>query len=1210
MKFVNQHSLLNSLYDALTPDAALIDGRTEEDWLRFLSEFATLINFYDLDNSLNGSWEPFLLKDPVFLMAAISGANYTKMYALYLNTCYKLEQLLGIGGGNEDLAHSFNQLFDQLINNFLKIKQWYNYMANSKVDYPLKTYVATQIRTTFGNELQAILSLRKELFRSGLIVGFASVDPAVLEEFSGYKSRIWREGAYSGHYWELLGLTSIKDNSINDIFKALSHVAEALFNFLKVIITQAKIEYSRLLKLKSSFPDTTLLRSFIHLLKVQQAQLNGIADHHLRFYYRDVLMQTERKAVADRAYLVATLTAKDALVSLPVATLFDAGLDAERHPILFESTEEVVLNPAAIPMAYTLSRVPASNELSILQLLSISDPGVLQKDEEGKIMSWNTMGSHEPDPAAQKPLGIAFASPMLLLREGTRNIKICLNYTGTVNLNMIQGAQCYLSTTTDWLEVTAELTLEETTDLSGIIITIALKSTDPAIERFLEHPDGIDSSWPMFKLIFNQVTEPKVAVPVLQAMKIEVSVTDMETFQLYNDYGALSSKVSYPLFGPTPEKGSNFILGSNEIFSKPVESLNIELNWATLPQPPDFSIYYQAYNLYLNKGLTVTKTPDSCWLKNIFSNKNTEVPATDIVNKPYNNTCFVVDFQVLDEKNWESVAFDSNLLFSPDGEGLSSQSTYSSNAIPLNACDPFLQNQPMKFTETSTGGFLKMELTGPDYGFGTTIYPNVVSAVTLCNSQILYNNEDQPFFEQAQLPYTPKLKSFTGCYAASAQYVFNQETGLVDTIDSYPVQAFLYTPFTNYLVYDNLNEVPAQKDTIGDSGSVISDASGIPLYASFNYDGFLYLAIDNLIPASSFNIYFELARTHVSGNVELPQVEYYYLGNEGWAALAVLSDGTHNLSSSGIVSLNIPADISLESSLMPKGCYWIAIVANDISHVAATVLLSTNGISVQRATADPDMAAQPNIPAGTITRTKMPFSKISSIIQPFPSFGKRAAEDFRTMNRRVSHRLKTKDRAVSATDYVVLIKQGFEVVFDAVVNFNPLQKTTNVYVVKSVDHWTVAHAFIPMLSVDEEAQIKLFLQKRTSAFSLLRVMNPEFQKVVVYATISIQPGYEFSLVQQQVMQALNIYLSPWIRDPGLQVTIYEDISDVQIASFIKTIEGVEAVERVCFKTWMYHSDFTEIPENLEAIPLVTPLIKSALFISNMIHEISLNPSAK
>ncbi|WP_316839300.1 hypothetical protein [Pedobacter gandavensis] len=1209
MKFVNQHRLLNSVYESLTPGPALIDGRTEEDWLRFLTEFATLINFYDQDNSLNGTWEPFLLKDPVFLMAAISGANYAKMYALYLNTCHKLEQLLGLGRGNEDLAHSFNQLFDQLINSFLKIKQWYHYMANSKVNYPLKTYVATQIRTTFGNELQAIFSLRQELFRSGLIVGLAPVDPVLLEKFSGYEARIWREGAYNGHYWELLGLSALKDNTINDIFKALSHVAEALFNFLKVIITQAKIEYSRLLKLKSSFPDTTLLRSFIHLLKVQQAQLNGIADHHLRFYYRDVLMQTERKAVADRAYLVATLTAKDAFVSLPLATLFDAGLDSERHPILFESTEEVVLNPAAIPMAYTLSRVPASNELSILQLLSISNPGVLQKDEEGKVLSWNTLGSHEPDPAAQQALGIAFASPMLLLREGTRNIKIFLNYTGSVDLNMLQGAQCYLSTTTDWLEVTAALTFENTTDPLSINITIALKSTDPAIERFLEHPDGIDSSWPMFKLVFNQVTEAKVAVPVLQAMKIEVDVTDMETFQLYNDYGALSSKVSYPPFGPTPEKGSNFILGSNEIFSKPVESLNIELSWATLPQPPDFSIYYQAYNLYLNKGLTVTKTPDSCWLKNIFSKKNTELPATETVDEPYNNTCFVVDFQVLDEKNWEPVVFDSNLLFSPDGDGLSSLSPYSSTAIPLSACDPSLQNQSMKFTETSTGGFLKMELTGPDYGFGTTIYPNVVSAVTLCNSQILYNNEDQPFFEQAQLPFTPKLKSFTASYVASVQYVFNAESGLVATIDSYPVQAFLYTPFTNYLVYDNLNELPVQKDTIGDSGSTISDASGIPLYASFNYDGFLYLAIDNLIPATSFNIYFELARTYVSGDVKLPQVEYYYLGTEGWAALVVLSDGTNNLSSSGIVSLNIPADISLESSLMPKGCYWIAIVANDISHVAATVLLSTNGISVQRTTTDPDLAAQPNIPAGTITRTKMPFSKISSILQPFPSFGKRAAEDVRTMNRRVSQRLKTKDRAVSATDYVVLIKQGFEVVFDAVVIVDPLQKTTNVYVVKTVDHWTVAHAFIPMVSVDEEAQMKLYLQKRTSAFSLLRVMNPEFQKVVVYATIRILPGYEFSAVQQRLMQALNIYLSPWIKDPGLQVAIYQDISDVQVAAFIKTIEGVEAVERLCFKSWIYRSDCTEIPENLEAISVVKPLIKSALFISNMIHQISLNPAA-
>ncbi|ALL06183.1 hypothetical protein AQ505_12195 [Pedobacter sp. PACM 27299] len=1216
MKFVNQHSILHSVYESLAPGASLIDGRTEQDWLRFLSEFAGLINFYDQTNSLNGNWEPFLLKDPVFLMAAISGTSYTKLYTLYLNTCHKLERLLAADQKNEDLSNSFNQLFDQLIGIFLKIRAWYHYMEQSVVDYPLKTYLATQIRATFANELQAIFSLREELLSTELIAGLLPLDPLVADKFFGYEARIWNEGLYGGPYWELLGLSrSIKQNSLVAIFKALTHIAEALFNFLQVIIRQANTEYGRLIKLKSSFPDTTLLRTFIELLKVQQAQLNGISEAHLRFYYKDILKQRERKAVADCAFLVAVLNSSDAVFSLPEGTLFDAGTDPEKNPIVFASTEEVVLNPAVIPMAQTLSRVPASNALSILQLQTIANPGVLEKDEEGKVLSWDTLGSHEPDPAAQQSLGIAFASPMLLLREGTRTLTISMSYTGEMDLNMLSAAQCYLSTQKDWLEVSPDFKLEEDTVPNPIIFTITLAHTDPAIESFLVNPDAVNSSWPMLKLVFHQVTGAKVSVPILQALKIDVDVAEMETFQLYNDYGALSTKVSFSPFGPSPAYGSNFILGSNEIFSKPVTSFQMQLNWAVLPIPPDFSTYYQAYNLYLNDQLKFQKTPDSCWWKKTFGKKKT--PPSTATEGPYNNSCFMADFQILDEKNWQPVVFDSNdsstganLLYGTDDQGLSSFSSYATTAIPLSACDPALQNQPMKFTETSTAGFLRMELKGIDYGFGAVIYPNVVAAVTLYNSQILYNKQDQPFADAAQLPFTPKLQSLSVAYQASAQYVFNPESGLEPSIDTYPIQVFLYTPFTNYTVYDQANQPLVQKETMGDLEGSALELSGIPLYASFNYDGFLYLSVDSLIPASSFNIYFELARKYASSSTVTPQLEYYYLGTDGWAPLMVLADGTHHLSSSGIVTLNVPANITLESELMPKGCYWIVLAGNDVSQVAATVLLSTNGIMVQRSASSPEVLSQLNIAAGTITQTKKPFSKISSIQQPFPSFGTQVSEDAAAMNRRVSNRLKTKDRAVTAADYVTLMKQEFNDIYDAAVVFDALQQTINIYVVKAVDHWKSPHAFLPMVSIYEEAQLKLYLQKRTSAFSVLQVKNPDFQAVAVVASIRIQKGYEFLSVQQRLIQALNIYLSPWINDPGLQVSIYQDIDDTAVAAFIKTIAGVAAVETVFFKSWMYHPEMiTAAAETTVLTSMVKPLRKSTLFISNLIHEISLYPSA-
>ena len=66
MSLIDQNSAMISLEEALTPNPYLIDNRTEKDRLNFLVDFASLINFYDRSNTINGNWMPFLLKDPVF----------------------------------------------------------------------------------------------------------------------------------------------------------------------------------------------------------------------------------------------------------------------------------------------------------------------------------------------------------------------------------------------------------------------------------------------------------------------------------------------------------------------------------------------------------------------------------------------------------------------------------------------------------------------------------------------------------------------------------------------------------------------------------------------------------------------------------------------------------------------------------------------------------------------------------------------------------------------------------------------------------------------------------------------------------------------------------------------------------------------------------------------------------------------------------------
>ena len=1250
MNVIDQNSALNSLDNALVPAPSLIDGRTEQDRLCFLSEFASLINFYDNNNNINGNWTPFLLKDPVFLLAAISKTRFSEFHTLYLDTCLKLKQLLEpqlnelVTDNKNAISISFNQLFDQLTRIFMHIKRWIYYMQKSGDDYDLKSYVTNQTKANFSRYFWAIISLRQNLFLSSLIQGIEPVDPTRFELFDYHEEIIWKQNKDKSPFWEILGLSyPIKKNTGTDFFNALTKAGDSLFSFFQTIIHHSNAEFEKLKFKKSKYPDTTLLRTFVNLLQIQQDQLNGISQKHLEFYYKDILKQAELDATPDNVFICATLAKPGATFDLLAGTLFNAGLDALKNPIWFAATEDVNLNPGVITGAYTLACLPVSANLSSFYLQNITTPGVLQKDGDGKILAWDTFGGSATAPATLVKTGVAFASPILLLREGIRNISLSFEYTGVINLDMLKNASYYLSTQKAWLSV-APVFQPGITDLTcPVTIGFYLDATAPPIEAFLVNPDGLVSAWPMLKIEFSSVADPS-SPPVLSSLTIGVTASGVQTFQLYNDYGVLSTKTPYQLFGPAPLVNSGFIIGSNEIFSKPVDSLCMEVDWSNLP--PDFSVYYQQYNDFiannlitpvslfkrlikgvvnLSKGIAKLFTGFINWIKNLFKSEPAPSPAP-VVGEPFNNSCFAVNFQVLQNQTWS----DINMLKQTSCSSINNTSPAGSPVTPIAlfntdangkfpgpgffSCgkisgpninfvgDPNIQNTPLKFIGTSTSGFIKMTLKDPADGFGSGLYPSLVYQVALDNALLLYKSSGPPFNVAPVLPFVPKVTSLTATYSASKTYVFNPD------IDKYPIQCFLYSPFENYPVYDSSIRATDYSYNIGDPTSGPNKAHvGIPLFPVFNYKGFLFLGLENLIPSNAINLYFELARKYVLSSASAG-TGYYCLSENGWKELSVLSDGTNNFNCSGVIKVNVPGDITNAGAVMPAKKYWLSIaVKNDPATFAQTVFLTANGFETQRT--GPSFLSDteaPKLLSGAITKPQTAIPQIATIVQPFPSFGGRAAEDQIMMNQRVSNRLKTKDRAVSSEDYFRLIRQEYPDVYYSKMVFHPGTKSTTIYVAKTYASWTDPNAFVPLVNACKEEEIMTFLSKRTAVFLNISVSNFDLQYVKITATVLIKQGFEFQGVQQNINQQLNIFLSPWIATNTPQVLIDQEISDAKVAKFIKTIAGVLDVENVSFQTWMASDQIDLENNNIPLVQTISPLTNSALFISYMNHNIQCN----
>lgn len=1211
---MDQNSIINSLNEALVPNPCLIDGRTEQDWLYFLTEFSKLINFYNNTNTIEGNWNPFLLKDPVFLMAAISGTNYKELHAAYKNSRTEIQNLISKDSQGFLNSKALNQLFDHLTAVYKVIERWTHYMQIDNETYDLKNYILHEVQTKLSIDFWAVQSFRRYLYTSPSKGTFIAGAP--YRDFASFDVPLWTINKDKSPFWEIFGYDSEQtilkalDSMTSFCLTVLTKIGDRLFNFLETIIHHASNEFKKLSLKKSKFPDTTLLRSFVNVLKVQQEQLNGISQKHLDFYYTDILKQKKLPAVADSVFLCAALAKNNSVFDLPAGTLFNGGVDAEKNPVLFASLKDVTLNPAVIKSVQTLSYQGAPNVLSY-NVQAIAKPSAVQQDDSGKTISWATFGDTTP-PVLPLATGIAFASPMLLLREGQRNITLTLEFDSAINLAEFQGAGYFLSTQNSWLEVPllpSAFQLSTTPSANSLIITISLDPAQPAIEPFLIHPDGLQTSWPMLKILFQTISSPG-APPKVLAITIALDITGVKTFQLYNDFGELNTKNPFPPFGPVPLFNSNFIIGNNEIFSKPLDSFVISIDWDKIPS--DFQTYYAAYNNYIaypDGSAPVTKTKVS--LARLL-NRTTDTPPPPLPG-PFNNASFTADFNILQEKTWNGlkmiktskpavppVVSETEPVFVPAQEIITPLYLFDSAAgdpnVPFNStcssyyayndsaiatsdaakdtttktlqADPYIQLQPFKFTEASSSGYIKMALSGNQYGFGSEIYPNVVANIALQNGNLFNKSKGDPiskFVVSANLPFAPKIKTFSASYKASVTYKLDGAAG------DYPLQYFVYTPFKNYQLFDS-TDMDATVHNTAIVGAPQTDlTAGFPVYPSFKYSGALFLELEQLICNSSLNLYFELARnatTITPGD----SVSYFCLNHSGWKEIKPLSDQTSQFKSSGIIELPVPADCNNNGAFMPGSNNWISIVVNGaLNTYSNTVFLQTNGFMAQRTgTAFLNDTQTPQINSNTITKPQTAIPQLATIVQPFASFGGKAAENKINKNQRISNSIKTKKRAVSPADYYTLIAEKFDTVYFSKVVSKKSDNSTTVYVVRKITDESDTGAYLPLVTNGLESEIQKFLTNNTSPFASVSVSNFNPEYVCISAKIGLKSGYQETLLYNTVNLALKNYLSPWITAYPAQIEIEQPLIDAKINTFLRTIEGVETVEAISFSSYTIH----------------------------------------
>jgi len=409
------------------------------------------------------------------------------------------------------------------------------------------------------------------------------------------------------------------------------------------------------------------------------------------------------------------------------------------------------------------------------------------------------------------------------------------------------------------------------------------------------------------------------------------------------------------------------------------------------------------------------------------------------------------------------------------------------------------------------------------------------------------------------VPFTPELASISANYIASQTYTIGETS-----TKNFPIECFYETPFANYKVYDNINFTDTSGLSIGDKASNSCSLSPLPIFPAFNYSGCLFMALDKAITSANLSLYFELARNYSLSAPITKTLHYNYLSDAGWDSLKVLSNTTNDFSCSGICTVNLSEQLANSGDYMPSTYNWLAIGAdrnNKTSSFANTSFLAPNGVLLKRVLNNA-IDSKPTLAADIITKTQKAIPELSSIIQPFASFGGRAPEDQQSATLRTSKQLATKGRVVTKSDYYQLVLQAFPDIYYCKIDHQAEQNSNTLYVVKKIAQATDSDAYSPLVSECEEDKIKKYLSKIASPFVNLAISNFTFQYFTVIATVAIEDIAEKKKMEESIYQQLMVFLSPWIVTTQNQIQIDKGISTTEITSFIQSIEGVIQVESI------------------------------------------------
>lgn len=861
-------------------------------------------------------------------------------------------------------------------------------------------------------------------------------------------------------------------------------------------------------------PHYALYLAFLQCYKHAQAQLNTVTKRHLDLYLEKIVRMKPKAAISDKAYVTFQLAKNQYDFKLGKGTLLHAGKDNLGKPLFYETPrdKDTVLNKATIQdvksaFLETIEREDGRLEERFYSSESMPDPQkgwlAFGKPQSTLKLTERTMGNGA--------LGFALSSPLFNLQGGKRTITVRINckkepdHKETLKQeDLVNAFLIQLSLEKAWSDpILVDIDFDSSSDHISLTFELVLDSDFPAFvsNEELFSNEGLRSSFPLMKVYLNPDQDffsfKAFESLSIQDVTITAKVEDFPHYVLQNDLGRIDTAKPFSPFGLAPKIGASLYLGSKEIFSKPISQLDIDLEWMDLPLL-SLEDHYAAYGSF--------KTED-----------------------------FAVSSSILEKKKWNDLKDNLPLFESIGGMQVGNSRQI---ALDLSLQTPYRPADLSEetFRSDTTGGFLRLELSGPRSPMRAFGHGEFVSLNTSAILAISGGDTTQPIPNQ---PYTPTIKSLQLSYLAEETVPFFELSGTT--------KLFHLEPF-------------------GNKNPALSHPPS--LFAEYSHEGYLFLGIGDMVVPQNLSILFEIA-DGTADPQEDTDLLWSYLTANGWIDFVptqILSDTTEKLQVSGIIELEVPGDVTSQSSLMPTGKYWIRGRVSNHRAVGQFISLHTQAILATFVDNenDPYHLSHP-LPKERINKLALKNAAIKKVYQPFSSSGGRAREEGDDFYVRASERLRHKQRAVSAWDYERMILERFPSVYKVKclthtskhVDHAPGHIT--VVVVPKVLNRSGVNTLAPKTPGKTLVEIKKYLERYVSDWVDVDVINPDYQEIQVNFEVGLVDGVDTGYYLKQLNSEIIEFLSPWITDSSKEIVFGGKIYKSAILDFVERREYVNFI---------------------------------------------------